>query len=107
MPSAFSRRTSAASRSGMGDETTSANVDRKPPANVSGSCIVRSSGTKVRIVTGSPQLRPRSLMLRMRLRGFLFPLPRGFFLAHQFFLTTRAPWRGVIWHAAGLDMPRA
>src|SRR5207249_9598091 len=41
-----------------GDETTSANVVRNPLASVSGSCIVRSSGTRVRIATGSPHERP-------------------------------------------------
>jgi hypothetical protein len=45
---------SAANRSGSGDETTSANVVRNPPASVSGSCIVRSSGTMAHIATGSP-----------------------------------------------------
>jgi hypothetical protein len=47
---------STASRSGSGEETTSANVVRNPPASVSGSCIVRSSGTNRigrRIATGS------------------------------------------------------
>jgi len=51
---------SATSLSGSGDETTSANVVRNPLASVSGSCIVRSSGTRVRIATGSPHERPRS-----------------------------------------------
>jgi hypothetical protein len=55
--SACNRRMSAASRPGSGDETTSANVVRNPPASVSGSSIVRSSGTR-RIATGSPQERP-------------------------------------------------
>ena len=45
---------SVASRAGSGDETTSANVVRNPSASVSGSSIVRSSGTK-RIAT--PGLR--------------------------------------------------
>jgi hypothetical protein len=54
--SACNRRRSAASRPGSGEETTSANVVRNPPASVSGSCIVRSGGTKTvgrRIATGS------------------------------------------------------
>ncbi len=48
---------SATSWSGSGEERTSANVVRNPPASVSGSCIVRSSGTNRigrRIATGSP-----------------------------------------------------
>jgi hypothetical protein len=55
---ACNRRTSSASRPGSGEETTSANVVRSPPASVSGSCIVRSSGTRTvgrRIATGSSE----------------------------------------------------
>src|SRR5436190_6201360 len=59
-PSTCNRRMSATSLSGSGDETTSANVVRNPLVSVSGSCIVRSSGTRVRIATGSPHERPRS-----------------------------------------------
>jgi hypothetical protein len=62
-PSEFTRRISFARCSGSGEETTSANVARNAPASVSGSCIVRSSGTSVgrRIATGSPtkSLPPR------------------------------------------------
>src|SRR5262249_39559118 len=56
---------SAASRSGSGEETTSANVTRNPPPSVSGSCMVRPSGTNRvgrRIATGSQDRRsPRGL----------------------------------------------
>src|SRR5262249_2425128 len=56
--SACNRLTSAASRPGSGEETTSANVVRNLPASVSGSCIVWSSGTRTvgrRIATGSSE----------------------------------------------------
>src|SRR5262245_578363 len=56
--SACNRLTSAASRPGSGEETALANVVRNPPASVSGSCIVRSSGTRTfgrRIAPGSSE----------------------------------------------------
>src|SRR5437867_1580182 len=64
--SACNRRTSAASRPGSGEETTLAKVVRNPPVSVSGTSIVRSSGTRPvgrRIATGFskanlPRARP-------------------------------------------------
>jgi len=79
-PSACNRRTSVASRSGSGDETTSANVARNPPASVSESSIVRSSGIR-RIATGSPQKRPGPgfLCVDKATKAILFPPQRRTF----------------------------
>jgi hypothetical protein len=63
-------RTSAASRSGTGDEPTSANIVRKPFAKFSGSCIVRSSCTRIRMATG-PSHTPPLLCLECDSRHFV------------------------------------
>jgi hypothetical protein len=71
-------RTSAASRSGTGDEPTSANIVRKPVAKFSGSCIVRSSCTSVRMARPALRTHPPLLCLECDSKGLCSGPPPNF-----------------------------